>query len=668
LKDIKEGYEARTWLVSLFLFLLLIFSAPLAAAGDVNPLTNNQEPSLSNSIYLNNLLKVAEEKELHKARYWQVLMHYKPTTLGFGTESLVDDPAFFLSPDGKKNPRAELQATIRAFFDNNTKDDQNAQCRFIARYTWLRKVLSIDESKLPTSNCIEYNDVMKKIQAKRAVLVFPAAHINSPASMFGHTLLRFDGERESKLISYAVNYAAHVEDTNGLIYAFKGIFGYYKGYYSVLPYYLKVQEYSSMDKRDMWEYELNLTEAEVEKLLMHLWELKDLYTYYYFFDENCSYTLLFLLEAARPELRLTDNPGFATIPVDTIRSVINNDVMDGIKYRPSIAEKIKRLAEPLDSRAQRLAKKIATQKLLPNKLNEYLPSKQTQIKTLELAAEYIQYKYSKEEYTKDEYKKLFLNTLKARGALGAPLESTPAERTTNNKNIITPQQPDKGHLTKKVTFGGGVKNNSWFTELKYRPAYHALLDPSAGYIEGSQIKFMELTMRYYPRHNRTELYNLELLNILSLAPRDRFFKPISWKVQTGFNQREFGEGFKTNDNIDHMVFKLNPGAGLTYKNILGTQFIMAETELLASGRFDAGYALGFGGAVGSIIDITERWRVELKARAMYFDLGDDHRSYEGIINQRFTLSQNSTLSLEINREKIFNRYSTDAVLAFAIFF
>ena len=39
---------------------------------------------------------------------------------------------------------------------------------------------------------------------------------------------------------------------------------------------------------------------------MHTHEMDKIYSDYYFFDENCSYDLLFLLDVARPWIGLTD--------------------------------------------------------------------------------------------------------------------------------------------------------------------------------------------------------------------------------------------------------------------------------------------------------------------------------------------------------------------------
>lgn len=230
--------------------------------------------------YIDQYLERAEEMRLHEDRYWEILLHYKKKIQG--VKSLIDDPRFFLSPNGKYDPKSELDATIKAFFNPEPNDNNHPKCRFIARYSWLKEKLNIDESKTPNVICQELDQAMDKIKPGRAVLVFPTAHINSPASMFGHTMIGISGAHRSQLLSYAANYAAFADDSNGFLYAFKGIFGYYKGYFSVLPYYEKVKEYSDLEQRDIWEYQLNLSKEETERMTLHLWELKDLYSDYYF--------------------------------------------------------------------------------------------------------------------------------------------------------------------------------------------------------------------------------------------------------------------------------------------------------------------------------------------------------------------------------------------------
>ncbi|MDM8551890.1 DUF4105 domain-containing protein [Desulfobacterales bacterium HSG2] len=290
----RYGYDRSS--VSPFLCLVLIFLAWVFVC--------EAGADISRPDYMARLLDLAREKKLQEEKYWRILLHYKKN-LG-GDESLVDDPRFFLSADGKFNPGAELEATIKAFFRETEENADHPVCRFTARYAWLKEQLNIDESMLPVPRCEELDRIVRELRPGSASLVFPTYYMNSPASMFGHSLINIETRKyESKLLSHAVNYSAITDETNGLFFAIKGLFGFYKGYYSILPYYQKIQEYSDISQRDIWEYQLNLSESEVKRLITHLWELRNVHSDYYFFDENCSYNLLFLLESARPSL-----PGF----------------------------------------------------------------------------------------------------------------------------------------------------------------------------------------------------------------------------------------------------------------------------------------------------------------------------------------------------------------------
>ena len=75
--------------------------------------------------------------------------------------------------------------------------------------------------------------------------------------MYGHTLLRMDAadqDERTRLLAYTINFAAGTEETSGFMYVLKGLFGGYPGVFSMLPYYLKVREYSDLEHRDLWEY------------------------------------------------------------------------------------------------------------------------------------------------------------------------------------------------------------------------------------------------------------------------------------------------------------------------------------------------------------------------------------------------------------------------------
>ncbi|HIP60785.1 MAG TPA: DUF4105 domain-containing protein, partial [Campylobacterales bacterium] len=144
------------------------------------------------------------------------------------------------------------------------------------------------------------------------------------------------------LLSQAINYAAQTDETNGILFAYHGLTGGYEGRYSITPYYNKIKEYNDMERRDIWEYELNLNSDEIKRLLYHQFEIKDYYADYFFFTENCSYNLLWLLQAARREANLVDKFGIKAIPIDTIRVVEDAGFVEKISFRPSKSNKDKR--------------------------------------------------------------------------------------------------------------------------------------------------------------------------------------------------------------------------------------------------------------------------------------------------------------------------------------
>ncbi|NQU64070.1 MAG: DUF4105 domain-containing protein, partial [SAR324 cluster bacterium] len=258
--------------------LLLLIGQPMLLSG---------QPSIApTNSHLTELLATAQKRALHTTRYWQVLLHYR--SAWFGWESEVDDPAFFLAEDGKINPEMELQATLTAFFDplSTDPDLEHPQCRFKARFDWLNEHLGFRPDQMPKAICKKYHDWRQRLNPGSVTLIFPNYYIDAPASMFGHTLLRINAGKPARpsLLNFAVNYAALVDsEKTGLIeYGFKGVFGGFKGVFTVAPYYLSVLSYNDIEQRDIWEYDLNFSQEEVDRLVRHLWELKKVYFDYYF--------------------------------------------------------------------------------------------------------------------------------------------------------------------------------------------------------------------------------------------------------------------------------------------------------------------------------------------------------------------------------------------------
>src|ERR1041384_8767944 len=119
-----------------FVFLVVLFLAPVLPVDAGNPPEN---------AYLAELINKALQAELADEREWHLLLHYRKDLLG-GYTSEQDDPGFFMSSDGKTDPQAELDATLKQFFSNELvgRSKKPDPCAFIARYEWLRNQLNFD--------------------------------------------------------------------------------------------------------------------------------------------------------------------------------------------------------------------------------------------------------------------------------------------------------------------------------------------------------------------------------------------------------------------------------------------------------------------------------------------------------------------------------------------
>ena len=90
---------------------LLLFALLLAPASPVKAI----EPS--ENAYLAELIDKGLQDKLASEQEWHLLLHYREDLFG-GYTSEQDDPGFFMSPDGKTDPQAELDATLKQFFSD----------------------------------------------------------------------------------------------------------------------------------------------------------------------------------------------------------------------------------------------------------------------------------------------------------------------------------------------------------------------------------------------------------------------------------------------------------------------------------------------------------------------------------------------------------------------
>jgi hypothetical protein len=579
---------------------------------------------------------------LHEQRYWHLLLHYRSTLAG-GVESEADEPGFFLAPDGRADPKAELQATLTQFFSTDLvgRSRQPARCAFIARYHWLKSALAIDENHLPQQPCERFQSWLAELNPASITVIFPSAFMNNPSSMFGHLLLRVDqkGQTErTSILAYTVNYAADVTTDNGILFALLGLTGGFKGYFSTHPYYIKAKEYGDFENRDIWEYRLNLTEDQMHRLLMHAWELGNASFDYFYFKENCAYHILSLLDVADPELRLAERFWFYTFPSDGMRMIAEKPgLVKDVTFRASRRTRIRRGREALSAQQEPwLAKIAADPSLSQSEAFTRLPA-QSQAAVLDAVSDYLLYKAATEQDSAP-FEARNKTVLLARSKLKlAPmrLKMTPLSGA-----------PDQGHKTMKAGLGAGWREGEFFNEASFRLAFHDLLDPEYGYTPGAQIQALGLSLRHYARRNHTRIEKITLLDILSLSPVDALFASPSWKINAGF------------DTIEHnscrfcRTANLSSGIGIAGESSWlnrAVYFGFADLATQFGPVFKGNHRLGGALTLGGMVDITERWKFAVSGSYLNFPVGDRSDEWRISAQQRYSLQKNLALRFDFNQ-------------------
>lgn len=606
--------------------------------------------------YLSELQFKATQDNLSLSQGWLALLHYKSSLFG-GYESQTNDIKFFNSENGNVSPENELLATLEAFFEHGMADKNlHPQCRFPARYYWLDKKLDFDKTKLKVMRCPELEKWREEIKPNTIDLIFPAAFLNGPSSMFGHTLLRVnsrDYRKDIPLVSYALNYAANADATdNALIFSIKGLVGGYPGIFSIVPYYEKLNEYRDIENRDIWEYALNLTQEEVNQLLRHAWELRYINFDYFYITQNCSYHMLSLMEVARPGLKLTYLFDNKAIPIDTVRAVINAELVDNINYRPSTTTSISYHANEMDKTENELVMDLTKGKIRTDDSLLKLLTVKEYARVLEQSYDYSRFLSTANPSVRDVRSKQNWELLAARSQNSVKKIWSEIQRP--------PVRPDDSHATARWAIGLGDLAGLSYLALKLRPVYHDLLDPIGGYTTTSQINFLDIQLRYFKDTEKVRLDKFTIFNVLSLSPRDLYFDPISWGVDFGIEEVNSLQG-KIN------VTQLTVDGGLSYPAGDWVISSMIEGKFKVANRLQKGYTAGIGFRF-NLLRQGSGSSTQFMFKSLAYRAGEENTFIQASLAHSFHLGANETLRWQAARTREYDNYASQLEFVFNRFF
>ena len=514
--------------------------------------------------------------------------------------SVVDDPNFFLSEKGHQDSGAELDmllvalagklaTPINATPTNNSAQTNSAQinttlCRFPARVQWLTERLHIDQTALQM-DCPELDEWTQKLAPEQLSIMFAQEYLDNPTSAFAHTLLRIDSKASVADPSqihhaYALNYTVGGDPSDSFpVYAIKSMIGGYDNAIEIDPYPERFAKYIQDDERDAWTYQLDLTPSEVQQIIRHVWETKDLEMPYYFATDNCASEILRLIDVVRPQQHLLSQLPYVVIPSDVVQLLNNKSLLASTIYTP--ADSTLRQAQLNEAKKQR------------NPLGNRDSAKQTF----------------------NEIKSAQLN----------PVSSMSADSQTLLQPSIMPSDnnPIDRHPLQLGHIGIGQRGDNNYIDVGIRAGYHDTLDRPSGFPQFFDLEGASATLRFYDKdNNRANQPNSVVLQNLTLV-RGRSFNPIN-SAKKGKTWGATIEATRVNDGSqqegrDHLVGSLGYESGWSWA--FGTP--RANTGEMPpqlcytflSGTAQTGRGINKGFRVGTGVNAGCRYQINNQLRA-----------------------------------------------------
>ncbi|GAF52577.1 putative outermembrane protein [Psychrobacter sp. JCM 18900] len=572
--------------------------------------STSSESSLATEQLLSTWRQQVKTDKLAQHTTWRRLLYFyddKNSVLGKKkTESLVDDPSFFLSENGQRDSGAELDAMLAALAqelvsssatDNDqAKTDTNNNsvlCRFPARVAWLTEVLAIDAASL-SAECPELDEWMQTIAPEQLSIMFAQEYLDNPLSAFAHTLLRIDSKASIAAPNqidkaYALNYTVDGDPNDSFpVYATKSMIGSYNSAIEIDPYPEMLAKYLQDDERDTWTYQLGLTPKEVQQIMRHVWETKALKMPYYFTTDNCASEILRLIDVVRPQQNLLSQLSYAVVPSDVIQLLNDEQLLASTIYTP--ADNTLRQSQLNEKKQQRA------------QLGYHNSAKQTV----------------------NEIKSAQLNPISSMSADGQTLLKRQIDVSDNN--------PIDRHPLQLGTIGIGQRSDDDYIDIGFRAGFHDTLDHASGYPQFFNLEGLAATLRLYDTddNNPNQPDSVVLQNVTLI--RGRSFNPVN-AAKKGNTWGASIEATRVNDGsqeagTDHLVGSVGYEKGWSWAfgtPATGTGEMppqLCYTFLAGTGQvgrgINKGFRLGAGINAGCRYQINNQLRAQAELQLPYW--------------------------------------------------
>lgn len=358
---------------------------------------------------------------------------------------------------------------------------------------------------MPLNACGELTKYRNGFQSKDLYLGYITEFLDSPASAFGHLMVVFHDPHKPMALADVIHFAADSNQEKGLGYIARGLSGGFSGYFVRDPFFQKSNEYLISEQRAIHLLKIELTDDQIENLILHLYELRKAEFKYYFIDENCAFQLADLLNLAVPDKNYRVASRQAVLPIDVVR--LNADrISQRITYAPT-HKRINEIAKQLTPTELAEVHEVIHQKKSPN------PASSDAVKEL-LALQY-QYAFRRSRKPYPNHAEIDeLNFIRSNSVIEV---DNPLKRRTSGVGL------NVGLLSSGSQSG---------TRLEIAPLASA--NRMGTLVKESQLDVLTTTLDY--TSHRWALNELRLLKVASTPNAHQFNSPWSWGVGISINR------------------------------------------------------------------------------------------------------------------------------------
>ena len=475
----------------------------------------------------------AKNKRLHEHSTWQKLLAYEQQWSGKNVRSAIHSDSFFNAPTGYKDPEAELLATLKAIARlEESNPNLHAQCRFPARYLWLKDQLDFSEKDIPSVNCPEFNEWSMKGKVDSLSIVFATGFLGNPASYYGHTLLKLNNKssNNNRLLDVSVNYGAIVPDgEDPITYIVKGLLGGYDAGFSHTEYYFHNHSYGEIELRDLWEYELNLSSNDVRMILAHTWEVMGKEYTYYFLNKNCAYRMGELFEII-DGIKVNPDTRFWVIPQAQILQLGQSEykgepLIRDIQFHPSRQSRLYERFSLLSHQEQTVVKQAVDEiSILEEPVFDELPDG-SRYQILDTLIDYYQFRETLSDDSgkeQQQYQKALYKRYQLPPKTPSALNNYPSPPHTGR-----PPSYVQAGIASHKQYGNGFS-------LTVRPAYYDALDSGSEHVEYGELIMGQFSVESYSglsRISAIDFVSIQSLNTdVTGLPED---SNSAWRLKAG---------------------------------------------------------------------------------------------------------------------------------------